>query len=279
MIRKVLLGIGGTPFGKSAVQRAVELCKGHNAELTAVTTVDHQRLRNVGPVPIGGGPAATELREHRLEATVELLEKTLGELETICESEGIPLTIHREKGIPFDLMVAYARYHDVCVFGLRSMFESNLLEGRDIEPAHLLNRMTVGGVRPLIATSEQFHPVRRVLVAYGGSIRAAEAMKQFVRLQLWPDATLRIVACKRDAGEASHLLSDASEYCNSYGYETQCRHHPGQPKREILAEASKWKADLIVMGSTTEGAISRTVFGSTAIHLLKNTNFPLFLGY
>jgi len=279
MIRKVLLGIGGTPFGKTAVLRAVELCQHHGAELTAVTTVDMDRIRNVGSVPIGGGPMATELREHRLEATTELLESTLEELEAACEASKVRLTIHREKGVPFNLMVAYARYHDVSVFGLRSMFESELMGHHDINPAHLLNRMTVGGVRPLIATSEQFRPIRRVLLAYGGSIRAAEAMKQFVRLQLWPDATIRIVSCKRSELEANQLLNDAADYCNSYGYEVQCRHHSGQPTRSILSEASQWQADMIVMGSTTEGTLVRKVFGSTAMHMLEKSDFPLFLGY
>jgi hypothetical protein len=37
MIKRVLFGIGGTPFTNVAIQRAVELCRLHEAQLTAVT--------------------------------------------------------------------------------------------------------------------------------------------------------------------------------------------------------------------------------------------------
>ena len=48
MIKRILLGIGGTPFTKVAIRRAVELGRLHDATITAVTVVDHKRLRRVG---------------------------------------------------------------------------------------------------------------------------------------------------------------------------------------------------------------------------------------
>jgi hypothetical protein len=50
LIKRTLLGIGGTPFTNVAIQRAVDLWKIHEAQLTAVTVVDEQRLGRVGPV-------------------------------------------------------------------------------------------------------------------------------------------------------------------------------------------------------------------------------------
>jgi len=95
MIRKVLLGIGGTPFCQAAVRRAVEICQHHDATLTAVTTIDEERLRYVGAVPLGGGGAATMLREHRVSATRELLDQALEQVELICDEAGVTLSVHR----------------------------------------------------------------------------------------------------------------------------------------------------------------------------------------
>ena len=53
MIRRVLLGIGGTPFSGVAIQRAVEAARQSGASLTAVTVLDEDRLSRVGPVPLG----------------------------------------------------------------------------------------------------------------------------------------------------------------------------------------------------------------------------------
>ena len=117
MIKRILLGIGGTPFTSVAIQRAVELCKIHDAQLTAVTVVDEQRLSQVGAVPAGAGSAAVELREHRLAVTRERIEEAVEVLKTACEESDVQTIIHREQGKPFDLMVNYARYHDLSVFG------------------------------------------------------------------------------------------------------------------------------------------------------------------
>ena len=45
MIKRILLGIGGTPYTSVAIQRAVELAKRFEAEITGVTVLDLDRLR------------------------------------------------------------------------------------------------------------------------------------------------------------------------------------------------------------------------------------------
>jgi len=278
MIRRVLLGVGGTPFTQVAVQRAVELCRLHDAQLTAVTVVDGQRLGRVGPVPPGGGAAAVELREHRLAVTRERIEKAVEALKRACDEATVPVVIHRETGKPFQLMVDHARYHDVSVFGLRSMFEYDVLGDSDVDPAGILRRMVVGGVRPIIAVSERFRSIRRVLIAYGGSVRAAEAMKQFVRLQPWPGVSLKILCCHEADAVAQRLLSDAAIYCRQHGYEPELMCRPGSPSKEILVQAAAWDADLVVMGTSRGGRLSQAVFGSTAMDILRKADRPLFLG-
>jgi nucleotide-binding universal stress UspA family protein len=278
MIQRVLLGIGGTPFTGVAIRRAVELCQLHQAQLTAVTVVDQKRLGRVGPVPAGAGASALELREHRLAVTRERIEGAVDSLKQACDEADVPVTILREEGTPFQLMVDYARYHDLSVFGLRSMFEYEVLGGSDIDPAGVLHRMVVGGVRPIVAVSERFRTIRRVLVAYGGSVRAAESMKHFVRMRLWPEVQLRILACDNDTADAEVLLNDASVYCRQHGYEAERVCRSGPPGKEILAEAADWDADLIVMGTNRGSVLSRAVFGSTALEITRNADVPLFLG-
>ncbi len=278
MIKRVLLGIGGTPFTRVAIQRAVELCRMHDAQLTAVTVVDEHRLGRIGPVPAGGGAAAIELREHRMAVTRERLEEAVETLKAACTSENVHLDIQRERGKPFQLMVDYARYHDLSVFGLRSMFEYDLLGDSDVRPADVLSRMVIGGVRPIVAVSERFRTIRRVLIAYGGSVRAAEAMKHFVRLRPWPDVSLRLLTCNHGEGDARRLLSEASAYCRQHGFEPELRHRPGTAGPAILAEAAEWDADLIVLGTSRASLFTRAVFGSTALEVIRNADRPLFLG-
>lgn len=278
MIRRILLGIGGTPFTDVAIRRAVELGRLHDAQITAVTVVDERRLGRVGPVPIGAGAAAVELRKHRVQVTRHKVEEAITKLKGVCEEHDVRLTIQREKGDPFGLMVDYARYHDLSIFGMRSMFEYDVMGASDVKPADMLAQMVLGGVRPIIAVSDQYRPIRRVLIAFGGSIRAAESMKQFIRMRLWPNVSLRVFNCEGNEDESRRLLTDAAVYCRQHGYEPEVYYRPGVPREEILTEAERWDADMIVLGTSRHGALSRSIFGSTAMEVIRRAERPLFLG-
>jgi nucleotide-binding universal stress UspA family protein len=193
LIKRILIGIGGTPFTAVAIRRAVDLAALHRAQVTAVTVVDEARLRQVGPVPLGGDAAASSLRLHRMAVTREKIDAAIASLETQCTAQNVPLTVLREDGDPCSLLRDHARYHDLMVFGLRSMFEYDVFAGDDVDPAVVLNDLAKAGVSPILAVSEKCRVIRRALVAYDGSMQAAQAMKQFVRLSLWPDVEIRIL--------------------------------------------------------------------------------------
>ncbi len=277
MVKRILIGIGGTPFTAVAIRRAAELAATHGAQVTAVTVVDEARLRQVGPVPLGASAAAGALRQHRIAVTLEKIDAAVASLEQQCVAEAVPLTVLRERGDPCSLLRQHARYQDLMVFGLRSMFEYDVFAGDDVDPATVLNGLAKAGVSPILAVSEKYRRIRRALVAYDGSMPAAQAMKQFVRLRLWPDIAIQILAADGQDKESQQLLDDARAYCVSHGVDVTAVYRPGAARDEILREASSWGADLIVLGCSGRGRIASTFFGSTALHVLRNTDLPLFL--
>ncbi|MBN1852858.1 MAG: universal stress protein [Pirellulales bacterium] len=277
MIKRILIGIGGTPFTTVAIRRAVELARLHGAQVTAVTIVDEARLRRLGPVPLGSGAAARELREHRILVTREKIDAEIVALEEQCVLDAVPLTVLREHDNPFMLLMQHARYHDLMVFGLRSMFEYDIFGGNDVEPAIVLNSLAKAGVCPILAVSEKYRTICRALFAYDGSMQAAQAMKQFVRFHLWPDLALRILACNGQEKETQQLSDDARAYCLSHGVDATSVHCSGTAHEEILKEAASWNADLVVLGCSGRGQIVSRLFGSTALHVLRHADLPLFL--
>jgi hypothetical protein len=52
MIKRILVGLGGTPYTPFAIARSIELAQQHGAELTGVTVVDVGRLIRIYPVPL-----------------------------------------------------------------------------------------------------------------------------------------------------------------------------------------------------------------------------------
>ena len=273
MIKRILVALSGTPFTPCAVRHAVDLARAHGAELTGVTIVDIDRLEDVGPIPMGGGAAAHALTEQRLAVTREHIEEQIAAFETACREAGMIHGVVRERGDPMEKLLDLWRYHDLTVFGLRGLFDYGVLN----EPGARIGKLLARGVRPILAVSKEYKPVRRVLVAYDGSMESAKAMKRFVQMHLWPDVDLTIVCCGFDEDEAAELLENAGVYCRGHGLEATCLRLPGDPKESLLEHVRASEADLVVMGSTSRSRIMELLLGETVAHAMQEAEVPLFL--
>ena len=273
MTKRILVGLGGTPFTAVAVQRAVELARAHDAHLTGVTIVDLNQLQKVGPVPLGGAAYAQRLAQRRIDVTSERVEEAVAAFETACAQAGVTCTVERETGDPFDLMISHARYHDLTIFGLKSLFDYGLTD----EPRDALIRLVSQGVRPILAVSPQFRSIRKVLVAYSGSMESAKAMRRFVQMRLWPDAHIDIVHFSTDTATGKELLAAAAGYCRAHGFETGTRMVEEDANAGILKHARQTEADIIVMSNSARSLMFRQIMGSTALATIQNADRPLFL--
>ncbi len=276
MIKKILLGLGGTPYTTVAIKRAVELAKRFDAELTGVTVLDLERLTKDG---LALGKTIPDAM-HRVALVKDRFEEAISAFESACAAEGIKHRVRREeKEVSFALMITLARYHDLMIFGLRGIFEYNIsiADMAIEEPKDTLARLIAAGVRPIIAVSSVFRPIRKVLIAYSGSMESAKAMKRFVQLRLWPDVKLKIVTFHSSEDKARQLLFDASEYCRAHGFSVEIESNPGSPKDFLLPIATYWQADMIVLGNSARNLLVKRALGETALHIIRNADRPLFL--
>ena len=273
MIKCILVGIGGTEYTDVAINRAIELATLHGAFLTGVTVVDLKRLQHIGPVPLGGEAYAKKLRKMRTNITEERIEKALAKFEKKCNEANVAFKIKRETGDPFELMISHARYNDVIIFGLRSLFDY----GFTPEPQDTLMRLVSQGVRPIIAVSSEFREIRKVLIAYSGSMESAKAMRRYVQLRAWSNVTLRIVSFEENNKKALKRLEAARAYCRAHGYETEIEAVAGSPKEGLIDYAQQNEFDLIVMGNSIRSLLFRQLLGDTALNTIQRADRPLFL--
>lgn len=270
MIKRILVGLAGTTYTPVAIERAVTLAKAHDAEVTGVTVLDTRRVRS------GAAPAedADATPDRRIAITQARITQSIRDFEAACQTANIKHRVVAESGDAFTTLVDLARYHDLMVFGLRSVFEYDFLAGA---PESLLIRLVGAGVRPLIAVSEKFRSISRVLIAYNGSMESAKAMKRFVQMRLWPGAELKIVTFHPSDDKAYELMRAAEEYCRAHGFRVCHQSNPGDPKVLLLAAATLWQADMIVMGNSARSVLLRKVLGDTLLATLRDTQIPLFL--
>lgn len=274
MIKRILVGLAGTPYTPVAIQRAVTLAAQHQAEVTGVTLLDRAKIAPHGlRLPIG--EAAGGSTRKRLAIAREHVEQAVADFESACRDAGVPRRIVQETEAPFTKLIDLSRYHDLMIFGMRSVFEHDFLCD---DPHAELVRLVDAGVRPLIAVSTQFRRVSRVMIAYGGSMEAAKAMKRFVEMRLWPDALLKIMTFDESPARADRLAHDAAEYCRAHGHSVEWQTNPGVAKDLLLSAATLWQADLLVMGNSARSVLlRRTLLGDTALEVLQNAEIPLFL--
>lgn len=274
MIKRILVGLCGTPYSSYVISRAIELAREHDAELTGVTVIDAARLSRIGPVPTGASASARELREFRFEVVQEHVSAATDEFIAACHAAGIEHQVRQEEGEPFELMASCARYHDLAVVSLRSLFEHGVVP----EPHHVLERLVAGGVRPLLAVSGDSRPIRRVLMAYSGSVESANTIKLYVQLGVWRQATVRVISFEHHADVAEQLVADAADYLRQHGFNPEEAYSPESASRHLLPYAADWKADLIVAGNSAKNLILRRMLGETALQLMASSDRPLFLG-
>ena len=174
---------------------------------------------------------------------------------------------------PFSLLISLSRYYDLVIFGLKSIFDYGLVR----EPENALTKFVREGVRPILAIGKDFEPMKRVLIAYSGSMHSAKAMKHFVQLRLWPHMKIKIIVLGKSKKDAQDLLRGASEYCKNHGLRTELEHVPASGKEQLIKQAKKWNADLIVMGNSMRNLFLRQTLGDIALHTIQHSNKTLFL--
>jgi len=273
MMKRILLGIGGTPYTAVASQRAVELASIHGARIIAVTAVDPNVVCKLGPVPAGASYYAKKMCENRMEMTRGHIDEAIASLGERCREAGVAYEVAYESGDTFDLMISHARYNDLTVFGLRSLFEYEMAK----DPEKDLIRLLSQGVRPILAVSKELRPIRKVMVAYSGSMESAKAMRRYVQFRLWPDAPLEIVHFGDDSEYNNRLVEDAAAYCRDHAYTAETRIVAGKAADRLTAIAQDARADLIVMGNSIRSIWLRKALGDTVLKTLSEADRPLFL--
>ena len=140
-----------------------------------------------------------------------------------------------------------------------------------------LERLVAEGVRPILAVPESHRPIRRVLVAYSGSLESAKTFKHFVQSGLYPDASVRIVCFNDDPVAARRRCEMAAGYFRAHGRDADTDAVAGDPRSELLPYARSWDADLVVAGNSAKNLLLRRLFGETALSLLRESPLPLYL--
>lgn len=277
MLKKILVGVAGTGSLPAKIATTLEMAKRHDASVSILSILDIENLRAVGPVPIGAGLHADKLRQTRINKSHDRAEASITEFEAALKDAGIAYDVIREEGSPMEVLARVWRYHDLCVLGVRGWFDHGVVP----EPSNTLLNLISQGVRPLFSVTEKSTDIRRVMIAYNGSIESAKAMKQYAQFNPWPDAENHVVCVgKPKSGEqADDLLDRAVDYLQAHGLNARPEHVTGKLSSPVFDHSRDVGADLVVMGSSYRRILAFKTFGTHARRMIEKSDCALFMSH
>lgn len=275
MIKRILVGLDGSAYSKSATRVALDLAKAHGASVSGMAVVDTREIHSHG---IGAGVGAAYYAAHlRKSLTDEWRRRTRGHIAQFgaaARRADVPFAVFHEEGVPFKAIVEDAKYHDLIVVGLRTYFHGPEERG----PGDTLMRLSRTGVCPILAVPKSCRPVRRVLAALSGGPSASRAFQSFLQLAPWPGASLVLLHVAEDARRGGFVVNGYQDYATAHGLPVEpLLLQDEDPGKATLREAKDHACDAIVIGANDRSSIGDLFFGSNTTEVLEGAEVPVFL--
>lgn len=272
-LKRIMVALGGSEYMDVAMEAACSIVKRHGGEVHGVALRDETLVDPHEATPIGGGAAAADARGDREESVAFGIHDAILRFESLCEEEGIAHTIAELSGDAVETLAEELRLMDLGIFGIRHAFDYGAVAHDD----DFLARVAKASRRPILAMPKSARPIRRIVVAYDGSIPAADALRSFAVLHAFDVEHVRIVASDDHGLDAAAAIAEASAYLKAHGMPHDGSVLTGAAAPAILDHASGYNADLIVLGAVGRRGFLKLVMGDTATAVLADSSVPLFL--
>lgn len=273
MLKSLLLALDGSPYSAVAQELAVSLAREHGANICGIGILDVTSIQKAEMVPIGGD-AFKMMREEafRLQAE-ERVGQFLQDLETRCESLGLPCQIKRLEGVPYQEIAGEARRHDLIIISRETHFH---FPGDD-RPGDTLRRLAKVSPRPILAAPTESSQGNGVLAAYDDSPASARALQIFALSGLAADREVILICVDPQRKTAEQRCAKGVDFLTRHG--RAVRGFPiashGRPAEIILQEIDTLHPSLMVMGCYGHAGLRERLFGSTTRDFLFSYNFPV----
>ena len=277
MIKNILFGVDGSPFGEVAREVALDLALRLDAQLEAVHIVDSRMLDFPLLAPqtgmIAWNPGMVNGLQEALRARGETLLRATAER---GHALGISMVTSLEFGHPAQVLGEIQARTELVVLGRQGEHSKTApdLTGSTME------RYVRQANRPCLVTPGEFRPISKILVGADGSPAAARALHVAVELANALNVPLIILS----VAERESDLSLAQQ--NSIEAHTMARAHDcaaasltaiGPPAIRLLEKVAETESNLIVLGSHGHGWIYDRLIGSVAAHVVSRANLPVML--
>jgi nucleotide-binding universal stress UspA family protein len=277
----ILVAIDGSPQSQSAAQVAIQIAQSQHLAVQGLYVVDgtlvldpyvdyERELGSKEPTVHPTANAVSEFEAQGQEALTWLTER--------CHSADVSVTTDLWFGGTTDMIRQKSTQDRVSWVGL-----GRRGNGHADDPQHLgqhFKEVAHHTHCPMLVGGDEYHPIRRVLLAYNGTQRTHDALTLTVLLQRDFRAQVDIVAVMEhdNEDEAQRWLEESRNHIaepDLGNYRFLIR--KGAAAEEIVKAAAEYEADLIVVGGYRHEGLAEWLTGSTLDQILRNTPLPLLV--
>jgi nucleotide-binding universal stress UspA family protein len=277
-ISRVLAAIDFSKPARDAFDYALALSRRHGAELVAVQAV----------------PTTEPFARHG-RARLALAEK----LWHSAEQAGVGFSIRVQSGDPAEIVLLHARSlrPDVIVVGTHQRRGRARLRAGSVAARVAARAMVPVFVVPAHRHASASAPFRHVAVAVDFSAGATRAIEHALALANEPADRITLIHVLQDSsGVPRHLYGyGLDEHEDPLIRDARRRLHQAVPAKRTSAAAIDTQvvrgeaataitqvvesigADLLIVGATTRGVVTRALFGTTAARVLRATPVPMLV--
>jgi nucleotide-binding universal stress UspA family protein len=278
MYKSILLCTDGSPAAEVAGDYAIWFAKRISASLRALYVTDVRLLEGPWLADLSGAVGAqaySAMLPQLQQIQKEKAELVLAAARERCQKSDVACETTHETGSLVQSILDQERQADLVVLGQHGEHRewSGEMLGSSVE--HVVR----ASVKPCLVTSEKFHEIGHMLVAYDGSEESSKALRAAIALApaLGVKVTIATVAALGGEDAAAALLGKAKQRALGGNVKANVEVLHGDPEEEILELRETIGADLIVMGAYGHTRIRELILGSTTSHVIRKATVPVLL--
>lgn len=279
MIQSILLPLLEGPHGSTARDYAFWLAAKEGSRVHGLAMIDVKAYEMPvlgtadGFMPSVVAPPVTEAGVILEELTASARER-VAEFDRASASRSVASSSDVKTGIPGDIVSREATAHDIVVMA-RSGYDRGSAEDR-IDP--LVQAVIRGSSRPVLVSGASFREVRRILVAYDGSIHSARALAIAAELGSRPGVQCTLAHVSHSEESGLETLGPAEAFLRHHGVTPQKKVVLGAKASDQICDmVTSSGADLLVMGAYGHRPIREMLFGSTTERVLSHCGSSVVL--
>ncbi|MGC8804443.1 MAG: universal stress protein [Candidatus Ratteibacteria bacterium] len=276
MIRRILLPLDPSPYSRSSMQYAVHIAKRQHSEIEGLTVIDFPDIedRVITFVPL---PQGTEYNiEHENEMIADVRKKNhdvLVRFSEICQSEHLFCTQRQYEGKPENVILNESKFFDLVIIGMRTYFHFKTTD----QPGHSLEKILNHTITPILAVPEKFKPIRKVLIAYDGSMPSARALQRFVHMSVNSEYEITLLMSHDDRNYAMTEMQKASEYIHCYGNIPVTFSWTDKNLIKTIEKNFLSNTDVVVCGMHSKNLLEKFTVGSLPKYLIEQNKTAAFI--